>query len=74
MTKSKADATAETKAPLSHLPKQYRIIGAMGRLRGNTRKAFTRPMSDAHRNYESWRKSGFNGAWWWQYFKKSEAE
>lgn len=63
---------AAPKVHLHHLPKQYRIAGGMARARGMTRRGYTRPMAEAHSEFEEWRKQGFKGAWWWQYFAKKE--
>lgn len=53
--------------------KPTKIASMLGRNRGQTRKSFLKPMAEAEDNYQSWRKAGFKGAWWWQYFKGSDA-
>lgn len=41
--------------------------------RNGTKRGYLRSMTEATANYESWRRDGFKGAWWWQYFKRAEA-
>lgn len=72
MSKSKKEDAKVVKAVVS-LPKSVRVIAARGRVRGLTRKSYTRPMVEAEANYQEWRRSGFKGAWWWQYFKGADA-
>jgi hypothetical protein len=74
MSKSKkAEATEKVAKHKVHVPKSVRVMATMGRMRGNTRKGFVRAMADAEGNYQEWRRTGFKGAWWWQYFKGQDA-
>lgn len=73
MTKLKSDEQKATRTHAVALPKSVKIQAALGRLRGYSRKSFTRPMAEGEANYQEWRRAGFKGAWWWQYFKGQDA-
>lgn len=55
------------------VPKSVRIQGGMARARGFTRHGFVRQMAEAEADYQEWRRTGFKGAWWGQYFKGQDS-
>lgn len=72
MTKKKSEDVVRKRHAVS-VPKAARIQGGMARARGATRHGFVRAMAEAEGNYQEWRRTGFKGAWWWQYFKGQDA-
>lgn len=72
------EVTEETVAPRKigpvFLPKEVKIAALAGKGNGRTVREFTRPMTDAIRNYSEWRRQGFKGAWWWHYAKSGSGE
>lgn len=37
------------------------------------KRGYLKAMTAAEGNYQEWRRGGFKGAWWWQYFKGQDA-
>jgi hypothetical protein len=66
-TKSEAAKVAVHRVALPKGVKQQAVRMTSGR------RGFLRSMTAAEGNYQEWRRGGFKGAWWWQYFKGQDA-
>jgi hypothetical protein len=67
MSKTKSEATKVHTTALPKGVKQQATRMTSGK------RGFLRSMTGAEANYQEWRRSGFKGAWWWQYFKGQDA-
>jgi hypothetical protein len=70
MSKAKKDDAAKAAAHRVALPKG---VKNQANVMKSGRRGFLRSMTAAEGNYQEWRRSGFKGAWWWQYFKGQDA-
>ena len=70
----KTDAEVANRVHAVKVPKAVKVQATLGRLRGNTRSGWLRQMAAGETGYQEWRRGGFKGAWWWQYFKGQDAQ